>query len=117
MRVEAGRKEYLTNNQIETIFKQKMIPFLNNHIKDEYNNLNRLGQSNKVLLVQNLETKKYIVLINEGTQKNEKVILENSFFDKQTRGMCIAKANSSEWTNQALLKEFQRSMKILVAKI
>lgn len=116
MKIETTRKEYLTDKQIEGIFKKKMIPILNNQIQDKYNNLNRLSETSKVLVSLNKETRKATVLIDEEPVGLCVIVFDNSYFNNQLRGMAIAKANSSNWSNENLLKEFKRGLRIELKK-
>lgn len=117
MRITTNRTNYLTDKQIETIFKEKMNPILNNEITDKYNNLNQLGKTPTITIVIDKHTKKLIVIIDEPTYNdNELIVFDNNFFNHQTRGMAIAKANDVTWTNIKLLNEFKKGMRIELNK-
>lgn len=118
MRITTNRTNYLTDKQIETIFKEKMKPILNNEITDRYNNLNQLRKTPTINIAMDKHTKKLVVNINEfNYNNNELIIFDNDFFNQQTRSMAIAKANDVTWTNIRLLNEFKKGMRIELNKI
>lgn len=119
MKIETNRKEYLTDKQIEGIFKKKMVPILNNQIQDKYNNLNQLKSTSRVVITINRNSRKVTVWIDEepNTELEELFIFTNSYFDNQLRGMAISKANDSRWNNANLLSEFKKGMRIDLKKV
>lgn len=119
MKIETNRKEYLTDKQIEGIFKKKMMPILNNQIQDKYNNLNQLRSTSRVVVTLNRNSRKVSVWIDEepNTELEELFLFTNSYFDNQLRGMAIAKANDSHWSNANLLLEFKKGMRIALQKV
>lgn len=63
MRITTNRTNYLTDKQIETIFKEKMKPILNNEITDRYNNLNQLRKTPTINISIDKHTKNWLLIL------------------------------------------------------
>lgn len=63
MRITTNRTNYLTDKQIETIFKEKMKPILNNEITDRYNNLNQLRKTPTINIAIDKHTKNWLLIL------------------------------------------------------
>lgn len=119
MIITAKRKNTITNKQTELIFKELYRPFLQGGSYNSSMSLNLIEKYlEKCVVEYNKKTNLVTVKIGDDAKnKDNLIIFGRNFFIHHCRRLIIEQANSNV-TNQELLEDFQRGMKLeLIKKI
>lgn len=115
MEISAKRKNTITTEQLDAIFKHCFRPFLKGGINEgshSHNLVNsRMTEAN---ILYNPKTQLFTVVFGKITGENAKLhfAFTCSFFRKQCIGMIIHQANTRSCTNDDLRKMFISGMRI-----
>lgn len=113
MIISAKRPKNITLEQIDAIFAHKFRQTL----RSDRASVNEVTYTPNVTVIVEHKTCLIHVYINETSRKHSgSVVFSNEFFNNQLRGMIMAKAGKSDWTNAKLKEHFSQGLKIELGK-